>query len=513
MVWVALRNRPSWREVLASVAVVDLLVRSGLAAELLAPVASLVAGTVAAGTMLAEVTTWAVFGVGFYLVAPVVYPAETGFPRERQGFRLLFAATALTLGVAVSAVSSPTAGLVAIAVSLGTGYAGFLAYLRRFRGWRITHPKYPPVRPVEQFTPFESIREEIKRDLQREGALGAIGRGLWIAAFGIVLLFPCLLAGVLAVALGNAFPLYDLLVLGWVLSNRLGWTPGGPDPETRLFEQLARSGRNLKGLMLVLFATVGLVVSGMTVYAGFSFAAAAIPPGPSSVAWTLFGIVAWLIASGAYGFAVWYAELRRVPAFLDEWTGRPEPTVDPPRTPPGHVLPATLLGIGAVVVTAAMDRADVRTAFGVAWPLGVLAAGWGLHRWRGRGTAGVWAEDRTILWGLLAHGLLVVVAGNVDAVEAALSGEVPAVDVLDSLILVGLALLAVVGWLPDIERLDDPDHPLRRFLLPGYGILVAAVAASASVLAPGSIGTAFGAVAAVCLAGSLGLLVVRRYGL
>lgn len=527
MTWTPLRGRAVVRDAFAGSAVLDLLVRSGAVAELLAPVVSLLAGTVAGGT-LAAVTTWAVFGVGFFLVAPVVYPEETGFPRTETGFRLLFAATAVALGVVVGAASTPTEGFVTVGITLAAGYAALGGYLRFARGWRITHPRYPPVRPVEQFAPFESRREEVKRDLQRDGLLGVLGRSLWIGAFGMVLLAPCLLAGVLAVALENTFPLYDFLVLGWVVSKHLGWTvpgtrrdagTGDPDPDTRLFGQIARSVRNLKGLFLVVFASLGLVISGLTVYVGVSFAAntvlarPVVVAGPSSVGWTAVGIAAWLAASGTYGFVVWYAELRRIPAFLDEWTGRPAPTGDPHPTPPGHVLPAIALAVATVFVAASMDRPAVGRVFGTVWPLGILAVAWGLYRWRNRGWSGVWAEDRTILVGLLAHGLVVPALGGGGAIEALLAGEGSPVAVLASPTLVGFALLAATAWIPDVHRLDDPDHPVLQFVLPGYAVLLAGIAASAGSLVAGAGGTAFETIAAVCLLGGLALVVVRRYGL
>lgn len=512
---------PSGREVLASVVTLDMLVRLVPVVEVLAPLASLLSGTVADGT-LAAVTTWTVYGVAFYLTAPVVYPEETGFPRENPGFKLLFAGVSVALGVGLVRGPSVTTKGIIFGTAMVAGGVGFVAYLRHYHGWRITHPRYPPVEPVELFTPFESIREEIKRDLARDGVLGAVGAGLWVTVFAGVLVVPAAIAAFVAAALAEAFPLFDLFVLGWIAADRLGYRsilPGAAgrraeDPEARLFEQLGGSIRNLKGLFLVVFAVSGLLVSGGTVYVGVTvvtlFAEEAVG-GATTVGWALFGIAICLSASGVYGLVVWYAQIRRIPPFVDVWVGNARAVERQPPMPPGTVLAPCMLVFAALGGAITIDLGVVRTAFWMGWPLALVGGLWGLAIWWSRDPTPVWAEDRKILRRLLIHSTVIWAFDNVATADAVIRGRRGPAAFVDPTYLTVIAMIVTIAYIPEVGRLDDPDRYPRLFVLPTYMLAVATVPMFAWIAIPGSFGTLFGMVVAVCVVSTIALLLIRRY--
>jgi hypothetical protein len=233
-----------------------------------------------------------------------------GLPDEAMGFRLLATAVALSVALLVAAgegVADLGWGLGVGGVVFLGGIAAMLGYLARVHGWRLLDAERPPVQPVVALAreEYSAVEAEIRDDLRRDGVAGALGAFFWLLALGLVIVIPAAIAGFVTNVLYNAYPLPELLVLGWVALGVAGRflpevrtpTPDSLDLEDRLYGTVKHATRTLKGMMLTLFAVCGLFGGAGYVLISVRLLAAAPAPGQFLTAPTLaVALLAFIIA-------------------------------------------------------------------------------------------------------------------------------------------------------------------------------------------------------------------------
>lgn len=329
----------------------------------------------------------AVLYVGvFYAVAPLVYRAGDDAPEDRR-LNVLIAALAggfaVVLGLLRTVRPVPVVGLFAGGFLLAQ--ALFVAY---FGIDGVLDPDGVPAAVADRFFP-----SDVPADLrERRGRAGLAGvRARTAARFAVtgVLAVGCVVIGLLGTVMSQAYPLPEVLVLGWAaygpLARRWGRLPVGARPslsavdvEQRVYRSARQVTRGLKGFLTVVVAAAGLLVSTVVLWIGAAVAvplAAAARGADPLFAWDLLGLLAALAAAGAYGTWFWVRVFDRVPAYLDcHESGATDRSV--PTRPVGLLVPSTVALASIVPLLAWPDATAARVAFGVAWPaaVGLVAA-------------------------------------------------------------------------------------------------------------------------------------------
>lgn len=525
----------SHRTWVGGTAAADLVAR--FPADVLAPAVSLVGGYVGTDAV-GTVTTWLLFGVVFYTFAPLIYELADPIPAEESvGFRLLFAGSAVAMGLVVTAPASTgellTRGLVAFWVIAGA----MVWFLSRGRGWDLSDPNGPALEVLHVFAAHESradLAAEIETDLKREGVLGAVGRGLYVAAFGVLVAFPVFLAGVLSQVFVYAYPLPDLLFLGWALaataSRRVPVGPSeqrvlelGFDLEAYLLDAVENASRSVQGLFMTSFVVLGTFQSAGTLFLALATlplsveavtAAVEGPLGERSLStwllvWDLVGVTALLFLAGGFALWAWIREFQRLPHFLDRWERRTTTDGHPLGRPAGFLaVPVlALLAVGGYLFALGSGAAVPDEAlFAVAWP-GLVALGVAAVRRTGGG--GLRYENWVITGGLSVQFATLSVV--VELLAAATEGRSPSATAAALPLWVG-AVVCSVAVLPVVNRYEERRDG-RRYVFPAYLCTLGAVALAIRPLAPAGIGVTSVAVAAVAFCGGVLLALVRWRGL
>lgn len=485
------------------------------------PAVSVVSGLVAPGILL-EGLTWGLFFSALAVFAPRLYPATSGLPREAWGFRVVVSLASLGIGVVLVYLSGLWMALAAV-VGFLVAASALLGYLAVVRGWRLLDDDDPPVEPVESFAPFVAVRTEVRRDLRRTGLLGAIGSASWIGALAVVMTFPCLLAGIVVMVLYHAGPLPDVLVLVWVGAGMVDRLHPGvssttvPDLEKRLFGGIGETVGSVKGLTIGLYATLGLLLAAGHVFVVLTARESAftsvglLAERPVFASASLAPAIC-MMAAGVYGLWFWSRELRRIPAFLDQWSGDAARSV--PARPPGLTFPVAVVAVVPVVLHGGLDEAVwTLPALGYGWPLlllGLVGAAVGTERYGRRDVA---REDHVVTICLIIQAVELWLLRAGWELGVLVDGGVPTTLVDPALPSVVVMLIAV-SLLPDVLRY----HETREGPVAAYGRSLYLVSFGGFVgVASGLVGAPLSilllALAAVSVSGGVGLALVEYYDL
>ncbi|WP_276261540.1 hypothetical protein [Haloglomus litoreum] len=513
---------------LGSLAVTDLLrlLPDGAAPEWVLASVSIGAGLVPG---VATPVTVCLFAGAIYTFVPRFYPERMGLPDEARGFRLLATAVALSVALLVAAAEGVTDlgwGLgVGGLVFLG-GIAGMLGYLAWVHDWRLLDAERPPVQPVAGLAREEygAVEAEISDDLRRDGVVGALGAFFWLLALGLVVVIPAAIAGFVTNVLYNAYPLPELLVLGWVALGVVGrffpdvHTPtlASLDLEDRLYGTVKHATRTLKGMMLTLFAVCGLFGGAGYVLIGVRLLAAAPTPAQfltaPALAVALLAFITAPLVAGGYLIWCWLRQFRRVQPFLDRWIGDDAPDTAPAR-PVGQTAPPTLLVLVVATLLGGLgDHPLVVPAAAVIVPVGMLGLVAIVLRTRQLPETPLGREGGAVTAGLVVQSIGLVLAGSAEQLWPALvEGRLPPA-LLDPQLLVILALVPAVGVWPDVDRYHDGTEGWRRYLRSAFACGFGLCFGSVGVLLGGGLGLALTAIGTVAFLGGVALTVTTYYG-
>lgn len=529
----ALRSPKVW---IGGAAVTDLLAR--LPEDVLVPLISLVGGAVGPASVAAA-TTWLLFAMVFYTFAPLVYTYLDWLPSEARGFRLLFAASAVSAGLLFEFAEGArlTAGIGALMIASA---GAVLWYLSRVRGWSLFDPEGRGVEVLQLVSPHQDVSAELRADFAREGLVGVAGRAAYLAALGVLLVFPVFLAGVVSQLFVYAYPLPDLLFLGWAVvaavSPRLTIGPSRGqvldvefDLERYLLDSLENASRSVQGLFLTTFVVLGAFIAAgylffaVTLGSQVAGPALALLGGPILglgldawvTLWNLVGLVAMLGFAGGFFLWLWVRELQRLPHFLDVWEGRATAEGEPIARPAGFVaLPlATVVASAAYAFAVpASGTSPVEYGFALCWPL-LLGLGWWVANHSGESqplthenlwiAVGLYAETVSV-W-FLARTLTVATAGGSPSVWAIFeSANLPIV----------LGFITVFPTLlPYVSRYEDRDVEGRSYALVWFLLAVAGLAVLTARIATDPVRFQLRLLAGAAIFGGLALALVRRRGL
>lgn len=416
-----------------------------------------------------------------------------------------------------------------VAVMIVAGMICMVGYLQVVRlddgdgRWDALEPTDRALQPAQYLT-AEDIREEVETDLQRSGALGVLGTGLWLTALGIILVVPCFVAAALAVTLARAYPLPDLLVLGWagyalVSRSTLFDLPQisreAVDIEGRLFEGISHGLRSIKGLALAIYVVCGAFAAAYLFWLGVQISAAAASTDSVLVqarpllVWNLGGIALLGLLVGGYTLWFWVREFRRLDRFLLTYEGTDEPPQQDPRVV-GWTVPSLLFSVIAVTAIVGADARPVPLAVAALWP--VLAAGTITGAWltRRRPHESVTGEDRVIVVALILQTLGTATFGNLEPYRTLLLDGELANPIPPEIVSIGM-LVAGFAYFEDVSRYADAHDDYRRFALPAFLGLVAVSIGASSLLIEGWLRGAIALTAGVCLLGAAGLTLTRYF--
>jgi hypothetical protein len=219
------RQVRSWvgsaRVSLGTSALADIVAR--FPADLLAPLLSISGGTLGSPAV-GFVTTWVMFGVAFWTFGPYAYrhladdDSGSDLPRETLGFRAIFTISSVSFGVLLQRVASVGPAILLLVPGAFLSGALFLAYLVREHQWNLKAASGEAVALLDAFTPGQDAQAEIESDLAYEGLLGVFGLLFYLLAVMFILGLPTVLAAFAVQILVYAYPLPEIVFLGWAVS-------------------------------------------------------------------------------------------------------------------------------------------------------------------------------------------------------------------------------------------------------------------------------------------------------
>lgn len=494
--------RPGVGGVLGAVAALDLTrwaLAAGVVARLdqvpvvLTPTASLLSGVFEG--LVGQFLGVAVFGGSFYLFGRRAY-AGTRLVGDR-GVAALFAVAGVgfTLILGGLAGDLPYAqGIALLLVGDLLAGAAIAGYLHRRRGWAVTDPRRGDSPMDWLFGDDTAVQASAQYADTRP--LARLNHAVHALAVVLLLGFPPFLAGLVAQILLHAYPLPDLLVLGYlcgaVLATRLPDDIAGPgrlidvpDVEERLLGAITRVTETPKGVPTVVLLLAGAFPSAGYVFVGVTLAgrAASAPASLSPAAASLVvGGVVSLVAAGAYGLWYWARVVRRLDPFLARWDGIGGPH-DPPTRPVGLLVPQAV--VVAVIFTVTTLQGLARTVAAVAWPLLPLGLYWCVRRTRRRRPQRVDREDIAVLVGGAVSGVGLLVGANIDWLAALAAGDpLPPVTAPPLLVPVAAIGLFLFAW-ADIRRYTSQRDGRWAYAQPAIIIAIGPFAlAAAAVVRP-----------------------------
>jgi|GEM_PF-4143342 len=475
---------------IGATAVLDLLLR--LPEDLIIPAFSIISGF--SGSPIAVfVTTWLLLALVLYHLAPLCYSFLDVLPRHAAGFRVLVTTGGISVAMSLHYLAETASSTLLVAL-FGIGIlngALILWYLVEVHEWQLLTPDGRWVTVFEAIFPTYDVAAEIQSDLAREGLFGRATKVISLVALGGLLVMPQLLAGLALLVFIYAYPIPDLLFLGWVLSVRVvPEVDVGPsrnrlldlqfDFERELLDGIEHANRSLLGLFLTLFIVVGIAISSLYLLIGIMVIRQThqliikggtvfldtYQPTVGLLTWNWFGIVMLLFFGGSYGIWVWIRTLSRLPHFLDRWEARDTVTAD--------VVTAQPLGFNALAVLtyplaltmmnqlSTLSYPELLTA-GSIWPLVIALGAWALYRAQ---RAPPQSVQRTHLWitgGLVAQLFAVGLAGNLARTVNDLTTAQPLVPRL----VVPLGLPVLIGCMLGyavLTRYEKGKAGIRRYV-------------------------------------------------
>lgn len=443
-------------------------------------------------------TVWAVF-MGIVAWGPLVPRAVPG----DLGTRL-----AATLGVQ----STQTAVFGGLAIGLVLGTLSFGLYL-----WRL-HPAsmiadssdwtsmldgffYPHRSGASVREEWATLPPRWERRLYRTEAI----------AQAFVPVVVAVIVGLVGAVLNLFYPVPEVALFLGLIATRLlpDREPkgGGRHPaylfDARFLDSVSGATRNMKGMILLLYATFGAVFSAALFILLFGFTVGAVgailsqgfqgPPPATPIQW--FGLVGGVVLLGAvflsfvltgpYSILHWARQFERIEPFARRWEaerygdGESVDVSSVVRRPPGLLFPAhaPLLVLLVTALAAALLDPISRPVAAVFLIVAILlfagaSAGMvvGIRRTRRREQAqSLDGEDRDILLTLIVQVGLVTLVVGVDAESVTYD---PTYLVLFTTIAVALA---AVVYLPDISAWSRDFDGYRRFVrdLPALVLILA----------------------------------------
>ena len=509
-----------------SVRVVELRPVADAVGTVLVPVVSIASGTLV-GDVVGTATTWLLFAVAFYVVAPRVYPSVARPAVGSRTFRVAFAMGGAGFGLVLA---GGTDGSLVVRSGHLFGVvllvAASLSTVLVRAGWRLVDPDGEGVALVDAVVTAD-FAEERRRDRARGGVVARIADALTAVAVGLFLCVPCFVVAVLALVLLYAYPLPDLLAVAYVLgapalARRKVDLPF-EDAEERLLALGRGSARGIKGMALTVLSGVGAVTVALVLWvaigqtAGFLRVATTAATVAPVTAWLALGFLCCFYGAAAYAVWAWIRELRRLPAFVARWRTEADQSRPPVGRAPLTVVPSMVALVAGVLCLAALDGAD-RTVAAVAWPLAfvVLLAGVAIGRRRRRGT--VDHEDHVVVGSLVVQLAVTWTAtdttGGLLAVADRGVSDLPTVLVrgfLDPAVLASVVLVVGGGYLGDVVRIGDRHDDHRRYVPVAYLFGLSAGLALVGIEARATYANGFLLFAGVVLLGGLGLLLADWY--
>jgi hypothetical protein len=254
-------------------------------------------------------------------------------------------------------------------------------------------------------------------------------------ANAMLLAAPCLLLGLLAQTSIYAFPLPDLIILGYLLSVVLGKTdtfdrvsppvdPTQIDIEERLHRGLRTVLHSDYGLFLTVYCLLGAFLGcgtlGIAVSVGWAYLGDIINVGLTFNTWVqwlylwhLIGVVLLLVLAGGYGIWVWLREFKRLPSYLRYYAEGSEGSL---RVSPPRPVGMTLVPVGVLLLAGAWLEFLSEWAFAVLWPLTAIGVVGCVYLTLRRESTRINNENHAIIGAFLIHGLGILAIGKSNAV-------------------------------------------------------------------------------------------------
>lgn len=460
--------------------------------EWIAPLLS-VGATFSENALLAQSTTWLLFGVSFFIFTDTIYPKSANLPVKDARFQLLVATTGVALGLGFG-FADGLWGLLPVIFPLAviSGLA-FFVYFQQVLGWSLSNPESQFLGPLTVLD--TSITDEFAEYLQTDTLVSSVNIAfVGIAAVGLVVV-PCILLGLVSRILIRAYPLADLVILAILLSKSSDMTtisrvqavvPNSQtfDIEARLHRGIETATQNIKGLFLTIYAFLGAFLGGgilgiavvainqLLVESGLVQTVRQSIVDPFQ-GWIVCGLLVLILLAGVHGLWVWLREFRRLTAYVSFWDDENSVATEiQPSRPVGMTIPTTLL-VGIIGFFAATESEMV---FAIAWPIGVavtLGCMWGTRQQR---TSSIANEDHAIVAAFLIHSLaLPALVMGPELVQLISTGTFPWEQVVDSPAPVIAIMVVGMPYFPDVEQyaeqFDDARRTLEGIYLASIGIL------------------------------------------
>jgi len=483
-------------------ALVDLVVR--LPEDVLAPLVSVTGGFLGSPAV-GFVTTWVMFAVALYTFCHLAYDHVDVLPADAVGFRIVFTACAVALAVGILRADRFVVLFLLFLPGLFLTGGAVLGYLVRYHEWDVTDDAGRGVSLLQFVTPHaDDTASELATDLAYDGWLGRLAATCYVLALTAILGLPILFAAFATHVLIYAFPIPDLLFLGWASAvrvlPRLDIGPNRPRVlrmefafDRFLIDTIEHATRCVQGMI-----TTGFVFFGLLFAAGYLFVAVtAIGPVTVEVAgfvvgvgvdvegalllWAWGGALLTTTFAGCHGLWVWIRELRRLPQFLDAWEGR---TLSDGDRTPTRVTGFVAVSLVCWLSTAAfvVDGALGYRGYAVLWPTFVIVGIWTIHHTVERSPQPVTVEHGWITAGLVVQPVAFVAGTSADRVAAALFDADALLSVLMPPIAVAILLL-IVAAIPVATRYDDVDDG-TRYATVGLLFVLGGLAAGGSTVVP-----------------------------
>ncbi|XGI83039.1 hypothetical protein ACEU6E_07085 [Halorutilales archaeon Cl-col2-1] len=405
---------PSRYDVLGASVILDIVTR--LPEDLIAPLISITGGIFGSSEM-ALLTTWFMFAVALYNLAPLAYSylgnKIPSFPNEKPGIRIIFTIGSVLFGNLLGYAlpnfipSSLHPGYLFISY-LFVGFL-FLVYLSRVRDWDLFDPQGKAILTRLHFTIEETEDSEFKSQLNQEDWVKIVGSSSLLLTFASVIYFiPTFAAAVVLLISMISYPLPDFIFLGWAISYRLfPRLSVGPnrnrlmnfefDFEKVLIDSIENTTRGPIGMNMIFFIFLGIISSVALFSTGSIYfdlvsddIAESLINSNSSISirdwlsmWNLIGGGVLIFFAIGYGIWAWIRELYRLPHYLDTWDGKNTASnKDLITRPPGFnaiSIIAFFLHVIYVIITPIRYIDSINIAFGLLWPFFIIIGIWSVQ--------------------------------------------------------------------------------------------------------------------------------------
>lgn len=484
------------------------------------PFLSILSRSLARSPTLSFVLSWGVIAVILGQSMTYVFPNKLALWQKHPSLGVLFVAFALAHAVALTHYG--TSPLVAVAIfPVFFGSVGVIIwYFQNRAGWDLRDPAGEGATLVERYVP--GMVEELREERRHDGLRRTVGVGVWLVAFGVIFAVPCFVAGLVANLLANAFPIPDVLLLSVVVIQFVGSSEsisasfGVPsrnhlDVETRLYDAVTDSLRNMKGMIMIVVTVIGGVLSAkllstiVTLLSTVRDVLAVAVPFDLLLAWNHVGVAIVLVVSAAYDIWYWLRQLERIGPFLDVWEADPRGISGPTR-PRGLTIPPSLAFLAVVGFFAGVDAnvEYVRVAFAVAWPASVTLL-LGCVIWTVRTPTQLpTEEDKIVVLSFTILAASIWIGGNAETLVAGVVSRAALTNLLFS-----IAGITAVVYLPNARERELP-FGLENYSFVLYLFAFGVVAGVASVVGGGSVTLMYASLAVICVVGAVALAVVKR---